>query len=156
MTRSGTRCAPVSTVPAGTTAFCFASEFEDRLRGNAERRQLGVAELDEDLLVLDAVEVDLGDVGDLEQLLAHGLGDLLQLRVVGAVAGQRIEDRIDVAVFVVDVGADEAGRQVGADVVELLAQLVEELRHLARRRVVLELDLHGREGRLGVGLTLLK
>ena len=35
--------------------------IEERLRRNAERRELGVAELDEDLLVLDAIEIDLGD-----------------------------------------------------------------------------------------------
>ena len=92
-----------------------------------------MAELDEDLLVLHAVEIDLGDAVHLEQLLAHGFGHALQLRVVGAVGGQHVEDGIDVAVFVVDAGPDQVCWQVRANVVELLAQLVEELRHFPGR-----------------------
>ena len=34
---------------------------------------------------------------------------------------------------------------------DLLAQLIEQLRHVARRRVVFERNLHRGEGRLGVG-----
>ena len=130
--------------------------IEQGLRRNAEGRELGVAELDEDPLVLHAVEVDLGDARHLQEPLAQPLGDLLQLRVVGAVAGQHVEDRIDVAVFVVDVRADEVAGQLAADVVELLAQLVEELRHLPGRRVVAEADIHRREAGLGVGDDLVE
>ena len=72
-------------MPAGTTAFCLASELNICCGRDAERRQLGVRELDVDLLVLRAVEIDLGDVLDLQQALAQSLGDLLHLRVVGAV-----------------------------------------------------------------------
>ena len=88
----------------------LCQRIEDRLRRNSKRGELGVAEFDEDLLVLHAIEIDLGDVLHLEQLLAHGLGHALQLRVVGAVGGQRVEDGVDVAVFVVDVGADHVRR----------------------------------------------
>ena len=38
---------------------------------DAKRRQLGVGKLDVDLLVLRAVEIDLGDVLDLQQALAQ-------------------------------------------------------------------------------------
>ena len=107
------RCAPVSTMPAGTTAFCSGKRIEERLRRDAEGRELGVAELDEDLLVLHAVEIDLGDARHLEKLLPQRLRDALQLRIVGAIAGQHVEDEIDVAVFVVDVRADEVGGQLG-------------------------------------------
>ncbi len=54
------------------------------------------------------------------------------------------------------LGPIRSDGQVGADVAELLAQLVEELRHFAGRRVVLEFDLHRREGRLGVGRDLVE
>ena len=74
--------------------------------------------------------------GTLQEPLAQRLGDLLELRVVGAVAGQHVEDGIDVAVLVVDVRADQVAGQLAPEVVELLAQLVEELRHLARPGVL--------------------
>ena len=41
----------------------LGERIEQRLRRDAERRQLGVRELDEDPLVLGAVEIDLGDAG---------------------------------------------------------------------------------------------
>ena len=113
-------------------------------------------EFDVDLLVLRAVEVDLGDVLDLEQALAERLGDLLHLRVVGAVGREHVENRIDVAIFVIDRRTDQSGRQIVLDVADLLAQLIEQLRHVAGRRVVLESDLHRREGRLGVGRHLVE
>ena len=69
-----------------------------------------------DLFVLRAVEVDLGDILHLEQALAERFGDLFHLRIVGAIGGEHIEDRIDVAVFVVDGGTDQAGGQVVLDV----------------------------------------
>src|SRR5262249_52436492 len=40
---------------------------EDLVAGDAEAGELGIGELDEDLLVLRAVQVDLGDVLHLEQ-----------------------------------------------------------------------------------------
>ena len=130
--------------------------LEDLVRGDAERRELGIRELDEDLLVLGPVQVDLGDVLHLEQPLAERLGDLLHLRVVAALRRQHVEDRVDVAVLVVDRRADQAGRQIVLDVADLLAELVEQLRHVARRRVVLERHLHRGERRLGIGRHLVE
>ena len=46
---------------------------------NAERRELGVRDLDVDLLLLLAEEIDLGDVGHAQQLGAHAIGVFLQL-----------------------------------------------------------------------------
>ena len=134
----------------------LGERIEQRLRRDAERRQLGMRELDEDLLVLGAVEVDLGDVRHLQQPLAHAFGGLLQLRVVGAVAGHHVEDGIDVAEFVVDDGTEQAGRQLALHVGELLAQQIEQIRHVLRRRRVLEGDLHRRERRLRIGLHLVE
>ena len=54
-------------------AFCLRERIEQRLRRNSERRQLGMRELDEDLLVLGAVEIDLGDARHLEEAAGAGL-----------------------------------------------------------------------------------
>ena len=134
----------------------LGERIEQRLRRDAERRQLGMRELDEDLLVLGAVEVDLGDARHLQQPLAHAFGGLLQLRVVGAVAGHHVEDGIDVAEFVVDDRAEQARRQLALHVGELLAQQIEQIRHVLGRRRILERDLHRGEGRLRIGLHLLE
>ena len=134
----------------------LGERIEQRLRRDPERRQLGMRELDEDLLVLGAVEIDLGHPRHFQQPLAHAFGGLFQLRVVGAVAGHHIEDRIDVAEFVVDDGAEQIGRQLALHVGELLAQHVKQIGHVLGRRRILEGDLHRRECRLRIGLHLLE
>ena len=134
----------------------LGERIEQRLRRDAERRQLGMREFDEDALVLGAVEIDLGDAGHLQQPLAHAFGGLLQLRVVGAVAGHHVEDGIDVGEFVVDDRAEQARGQLALHVGQLLAQQIEQIGHVLRRGRILERDLHRREGRLGIGLHLLE
>jgi hypothetical protein len=90
------------------------------------------------------------------QPLAHASAAFLQLRVIGAVAGHRVEDRIDVAEFVVDDRAEQAGRQLALHVGELLAQQIKQIRHVLGRRRILERDLHRGEARLGIGLHLVE
>ena len=85
----------------------LGERIEQRLRRDPERRQLGMRELDVDLLVLGAVEIDFRHSRHLQQPLAHAFGGLFQLRVVGAVAGHHVEDGIDVGEFVVDDGAEQ-------------------------------------------------
>ncbi len=70
----------MSTEPPETTAFWRGDAVEDLLRRDAERRQLGVAELDEDLLGPLAEDVDLVDVGYAKQALADVLGGAFELR----------------------------------------------------------------------------
>src|SRR3981189_2735670 len=111
-------------------------------------------EFDEDSLVLDAIEIDLGDAGYLQPTLAHAFGGLLQLRVVGAIAGHRIENGIDVAEFVVDDRAEQIGRKLALYVSDLLPQQIEQIRHVLWRRRILERDLHRSERRLRIGLHL--
>ncbi len=94
--------------------------------------------------------------GTFRQPLAHAFGGLLELRVVGAVAGHHIEDRIDVAEFVVDDRAEQIGRQLALHVDQLLAQQVKQIRHLLGRRRIPERDLHRGERRLRIGLHLLE
>ena len=113
-----------------------------------------MAELDVDSLALVAQEVDLGHVGQPLQPLAKGLGDLLQLSVARAVAGDRIEHRVDVAELVVHRGADHVGRQIGLHVGHFLAQQQEQHRHFARRRRILEDEGNRGKSGLGVGLDL--
>jgi len=126
----------------------LGERVEQRLRRDPQGRQLGMRELDEDLFVLGAVEIDLGDSRHLQEPLAHAFGGLFQLRVIGAVAGHHIENRIDVAEFVVDDGTEQIGRKFALHVGELLAQQIKQIRHFLRRRRILERDLHGGEGRL--------
>ena len=78
------------------------------------------------------------------------------MREVGTVAGQHVEDGIDVAILVIHVGASQVAGQLAADVVELLAQLVEELRYLTGWRVVAKADIHRRKAGLGVGDDLVE
>src|SRR5829696_5428954 len=86
--------------------------IEQRLRRNPKCRELGVAEFDEDLLVLHAVQVDLDGARHLEEPLPEPLRHRLELRVVGALAGEHVEDRVDIAILVVDIRADEVARQL--------------------------------------------
>ena len=97
-----------------------------------------------------------GDAGHLQQPLAQTFGGLLQLRIVGAVAGHHVKDRIDVGEFVVDDRTEQSRRQFALDVDQLLAQQVEQIGHVLRRRRIAERDLHRRETRLGIGLHLLE
>ena len=138
----------------GRERVLLGERVEHGLYGHAERGELGVAELDVDSLALVAQEVDLGHVGQPLQPLAKGLGDLLQLRVARAVAGDRIKHRVDVAELVVHRGADHVGRQIGLHVGHFLAQQQEQHRHFARRRRILEDEGNRGKSGLGVGLDL--
>jgi hypothetical protein len=111
---------------------------EDRQRIEAERRQLGVRNLDVDLLVLDADHLDLLHVGHLPQFAADAVGFTAQRGEVEAVAGQREDVDEGVAEFVVDEGAEDALRQRMPHVADLLAHLVPRFRNFLLRRVVLE------------------
>ena len=101
----------------------------------AEGGDLLGRELEVDLLVLHADQIDLGDVADAQQLGPHPVGLVPQLAMREAVGRQRIDQRIGVAELVVVERAVDAGRQGVADVVDLLAHLIPEARHgLADRR----------------------
>ena len=122
----------------------------DQRRVDAERRQLGVGRLDIDLRVLHAHQLDLVDVGDAQEFIARGVGEVAQLGRAEAVAGDRIQAAEGVAELVVEVRTAHALRQRVLDVAELLAHLVPHLRHRGRRRVLAQVDLDLRDARLGV------
>src|SRR5690606_34986824 len=99
---------------------------------DAERGQPGIADLDPDPLVLQADQLDLADVVDALQLQLHAVGVVLEHGVVEALAGERVDVAEGVAELVVEERADHALGQGRADVADLLAHLVPELRHVAR------------------------
>jgi len=66
------------------------------------------------------------------------------LRISEAVAGQGVDVAEDIAEFVVEEGALDAARQRVANVADLLAHLVEDVRHVAGGRAVLDEEHHGR------------
>ena len=65
-------------------------------------------ELDEDLLVLRAEHLDLGDVGHLQQARARRLDVVAQLAEGEAVGGEAVDDAEGVAEVVVEERADDA------------------------------------------------
>ena len=105
-----------------------------------EAGQLLGRELDVDALVLRAEHVDLRDVRQLQELLADVVHVVPQLAVGEPVRGEAVDDAVGVAELVVEAGADDALRQRVADVADLLAHLVPDVRHLSRRRRVLQID----------------
>jgi len=130
--------------------------IENRLRRYAEIRQFGLAELDENLAVLIAVDIHLNRVGGQQKPLPQNLHDLIELVIVGAIAANGVKHGVDVAIFVVDKGAFHASREIALDVMQLLAQLIEQSGHVARRRRVLESHGYRHETRLRIGLDLIE
>jgi hypothetical protein len=137
---------------AGEDGVLLGDAVEDLLRRDAEIGELGVAELDEDLLRPLADDVDLVDVRDTQQPLTDVLGAGLEIGEAHAVGGEHVECGIDVAVLVVEVGAGDAGRELALDVTDLLADLVPELLHLGGRGLVAERDADERAAGLRVAL----
>ena len=129
-TLEGTRDADVDAVGAGFDrargrhGILARHAVEDGLGRDAERRQLAVAELDEDALVAHADDIDLGDTLRAQEALAHDLRIVLELGERHVGARQHVDGGIDVAVLVVEEGSLHALRQRRAAVVELLAHLV--------------------------------
>ena len=105
---------------------------------HAEGCQLGIGELDEDLFGSLTEDVDLLDAGHMQEVLADHLGLPHQLAHRHALGLQRVEGEAHVRIFVVDEGAEDAGRQIAGFVPELLAGLVELLLHGGWRRAVLQ------------------
>ena len=133
-----------------------AHDLEDLVDRHAQHGEPRVAELDVDLLVLQAEQVGLGDVGHAQQALARGLDDLLDLGRREAVGLEGPDQAVGVAVFVVEERAVDARRQRALDVADLLAHLVPQVGHLGGRGVVAQRDVdHGLAG-LGVALDVVE
>ena len=99
---------------------------EDVAGADAERRQPGIGELDEDAFRALAQDIDLLDARHMQQALAQSFRPRAVSRrggMPGAFDG--IEREGDVGVFVVDERAHGALRQVARLVAQLLARLIE-------------------------------
>ncbi len=97
-------------------------------RVEAEAGEPFGGEVDVDDLVLGAEDVDLGDVGDGQELGAGGLDRVAQFAMREAVGGEGVDDAEGVAELVVEEGAADALRQGMAHVADLLAHLVPGIR----------------------------
>src|SRR3954469_6697262 len=109
---------------AGDHGILPADAVEDLLRREAERRELGVAEFNEDALWPLADDIYLVDIGYAEQPLTDVLCARLEICEREAVGTEHVQGRIHIAVFVVEVRAVNSGRQRATDVADLLADLI--------------------------------
>ena len=105
-----------------------------------EARELLGRELHIDALVLGPENVDLRDVRQLEQLLADVVHSVPQLSMREPIRGEAVDDAVGVAELVVEAGADDALRHVVLDVVDFLAHLIPDVRHLSRACRNLQVD----------------
>ncbi len=121
-----------------------------RLQGGDQRRavesEIGEVlgrELDEDALVLRAQDLDLGDVGDMQEFGADLLDIVAQFAMREAVRGEAVDDAERVAEIVVESGADDAGRKRVPDVADALADMIPDVRHLLRCGRAFQIDEDG-------------
>ena len=108
-------------------------EVQPHLRGT-------LRQLDIDFLVLHAKLLDLGHIGHAQQLLAHIIGQHLELGIAETFGLQRIDHAIDIAEVVIEKRSLHTLRQGVAHVADFLAHRVPELGHLLGGRGVLELE----------------
>ena len=129
------RCDGVLPLQGGNNSLCR----------HAEGCQFGIGKLDEYLFGTFTEDVDLLDAGHVQQVLADRLGLPNQLAHRHALGLERIKGEAHVRIFVVDEGAEHAGRQVAGFIPELLAGLVELLLHGGWRCAVLQPNRHIRK-----------
>src|SRR5580704_7570198 len=96
-------------------------------RVDMEVRQPPDGELYVNALILSAEEVDLGNVGQMQQRRAHAFDIIAQLPGGKAVADKSILETVHVPDFVVCFRADDARRKYRANVSQLLPDLVPRL-----------------------------
>ena len=107
--------------------------------------------LDEDALLLQAEQVDLGDAGYAQQNIAGTLGEILELGIAKTVASKGVKRDVGIAEFIIEEGADHAFRQRLADVADLLARLIERILDRLTAHGALEVDKDVGKAGSGVG-----
>ena len=130
-TRTNTRSWAVSTLPAAATAFCLA-----RLSNNCRGVTPSVASLacensTNTFSGRSPTSTTLDTPGQPQEPVPGVLRQPLEVRRGQPVAGEVVDAAVHVAVLVVGLRAEHALGQRRLDVVDLLAGLVPEVRHLA-------------------------
>ena len=113
---------------------------DQRRAVDAEAGELLHRELDEDPLVLGAQDLDLRDVGHVQQLRADVLDIVAQLAMGEAVGGEAVDDPERVAELVVEARPDDARRQRVADIADALAHVIPDVGNLPGGRAALQID----------------
>ena len=114
------------------------------LRRDAKARQLRVGDLDVDVLIRIAEIIDLADARHAQQHRAQLVRVVVQLRGGKAVALERVDVGVDVAEFVVEERALNAGRQGRRDIADFLADLIPGFGYVLDRRRVFHREEHQR------------
>src|SRR5262249_19775763 len=129
---------------------------ENLLRGDTKRGELGVAKLDEDFLWSLANDVDLVHVGNPQQTLTNVLRAVFELGERQAVGSEHVERRIDIAEFIVEIRASDAGGKLVLDIADLLSDLIPEILHLCGRSRIRQDHLKKGTARLRIGLDTIE
>jgi len=128
--------------------------FDRRDQGGAiyaESCEFLSRKLDNDLFILGAQDLDLGDVGHAQQPRPDFLDIVAQLAMREAVGREAVDDAEGVAELVVEAGADDARRQGVADVAHALSNVIPNIRHVPGGRAAFQIHEYGR--RTGAGET---
>ena len=126
------------------------------IEAELEIRELLRREVEIDLLVLIAEDLDLAHVRRAQELGARGFGEIARLARREAVVGDAVDDAEDVAELIVEEGANHPFRQGGLDVADLFADLIPEVRKVPLGRGFLEIHEDGRLAGLRVALEVIK
>ena len=124
----------------GTDRVLGSQRREQRRPVDAEAGELLGRKLDIDLLVLRAEEFDLRHVRNLQEARADVLDVVAQFAVGEAVGGEAVDQSERVAEVVVEAGSDHACRQRAADVADVLAHLIPDVRHFRGFRRAFQID----------------
>ena len=128
----GSLSLPVCMVPAGLTISAPAARRSERT-GRSPARELLNRELDEDLFILGAEDLDLRHVRHLQEPRANVLDIVPQLAMSEAVRGEAVDDSEGITELIVEARADDAGRQGVAHIGDAFADVIPDVGNLARR-----------------------
>ena len=140
--------------PGGGQQVLPCERGRDFLHRHAEGGEAGLVEFDEQGAGDFAEDVHLLRALHLQQPVADAFGAAHQGGVVGP--REREDGAVHIGELVVGEGALHALGQVGLQVIQPLAHLVEQGGHLGRRRVVAEADHGGDEAGAAVGVEMVE
>ena len=138
--------------PDGHDRILLRDRREHVVEVELEVGELLRREVEIDLLVLVAEDLDLADVLRAQELGASRLGEVARLARREAVIGDAVDDAEDVAELVIEERSDHTFRQGGLNVADLLADLVPDVRQVALRGRFLQ--VHEDRGLAGLRVAL--